>query len=272
MKKSMQRVLSAILLMALAMSVAGCAGKTVYDELGEEGFTVRVRYDAGGAVVNETQNVTIVEVFNEEDVVTIDGKTGVRLLAPDDAARKEGVFKLAKTDGVRNYVQVGWYTERTPRVDEGGRALDAYGEPVEVSGREQDYVYSGKWDFNKNVVEPSMLTDGEITLYAAWIPFFNYEFYSVNETSGAFEKIGEKQKLTLQVPKLNEADGTYRMNDFPKMDGKVFSAAYFDEALTQPLTGNVDGRTMFVDYEKGIATASNVRIYVVWTDPVADAD
>ena len=268
MKRMIQTMLFAILLMALAMSVAGCANANIYDKLADDGFTVRVRYDAGGAVVNETQNVTIVEVFSEEDVTTVNGKTGVLLLAPDDAARgKDGVFKLAKTDGTSNFVQVGWYTKRTPRVDENGNALDEYGVLTSVSNREQGYVYEGKWDFDKDVVEPSMLVDGEMTLYAAWIPFFNYEFYSQNE-SGAFELIGSKQKLTLEVPVAND-DGTYKMKDFPQMADKVFAGAYLDEAMTQSVTANIDGRKTYVDYEKGISTATTIRIYVAWVDAVA---
>ena len=56
------------------------------------------------------------------------------------------------------------------------------------------------------------------------------------------------------------------MNDFPKVEGKVFDAAYLDEALTQEITANLDGRTLFVDYEKGIATTNVVKVYVTWTE------
>lgn len=269
MKNKILKTLAAVALIALAMSLAACANGNIYDSLAKEGYTVKVRFDAGGAFVNDTQNVTIVEVFNKDDVKTNSaGKTGVALLAPDDPIRGEGIFKLSKIDGTNNYFQIGWYKERTPVVDVNGNPLDVFGVPVSESKREQAYTYSGKWDFDKDVVDPAELTDGELILYAAWAPFFTYEFYSQNE-SGVFEKIGSKQKLTLNIPKVSST-GKVSMNDFPKMDGKVFAAAYLDEAMTQQITANLDGRTHFVDYEKGIATELVVKIYVTWTEETAE--
>lgn len=265
MRKKIIRMLSAILLVALATSLVACGNANIYDDLGKDGYTVKVRYDAGGAVVNETQNVTIVEVFNENDKVTVGGKTGIRILAPDDPIRgAEGVFKLAKTDGENNFFQAGWYTKRTPRVDANGNALDAYGVPTAESKREQGYVYEGKWDFEKDLIDPATLENGELTLYAAWVPFFTYEFYSQTE-NGSFEKIGSVKKLTLLVPTWNERSEKYDMNDFPRMDGKVFAHAYLDGEMTEEITANVDGRQKLTDYEKGIAKETTVKVYITWT-------
>ncbi len=265
MRNTIIRICAAILLIALAMSFAACTKGNVYDELAKQGYTVKVRFDAGGAFVNDTQNVTIVEVFNEDDVVTRDGAVGVALLAPDDPIRGEGVFKLAKIDGTNNYFQIGWYTGRTPVVDDEGNPLDVFGVPTAESKREQAYIYSGLWDFNSDVVDPATLADGELTLYAAWAPFFTYEFYSQNE-SGEFELIGTKQKLTLQIPKVSEATGNINMNDFPKVSGKVFASAYLDEALTEEISENLDGRKLFVDYETGTVKKTVVKIYITWSE------
>ena len=266
MKNIITRICAAILLIALAMSAAACTKGNVYDSLAEQGYTVRVRFDAGGAFVNDTQNVTIVEVFNEDDIVTgSDGEKGIMLLAPDDPIRGEGVFKLAKIDGTNNYFQIGWYTQRTPVVDGEGNPLDVFGVPTSESKREQAYIYSGLWDFNSDVVDPATLADGEFTLYAAWAPFFTYEFYSQNE-SGEFELIGSKQKLTLQIPKVSEATGNINMNDFPKISGKVFASAYLDEALTEEISENLDGRRLFVDYETGTVKKTVVKIYITWSE------
>ena len=264
MKNKMIRIFAAIALIATAMSLAACTNGNIYDKLADDGYTVKVRFDASGAFVNNTQNVTIVEVFNEDDVVTNSaGKTGIALLVPDDPIRGDGVFKLSKTDGVNNYFQIGWYKERTPLVDESGNPLDVFGVLVSESGREQAYTYSGKWDFDKDVIDPASLENGEMTLYAAWAPYFTYEFYSQNE-EGVFEKIGAKQKITLEIP-TTSSTGKISMKDFPKADGKVFAAAYLDEALTQEISANLDGRTLFVDAEKGIATANVIKVYITWT-------
>ena len=266
MKHTIIRILAATLLIALAMSLAACGQGNIYDSLERDGYTVRVRFDAGGAYVNDTQNVSIVEVFSEDNVVTgKNGTKGIPLLAPDDPLRGEGIFKLAKIDGTNNYFQIGWYRERTPVVDSHGNPLDVFGIPVSESKREQAYTYSGKWDFDKDLVDPASLEDGEMTLYAAWAPFFTYEFYSQN-ASGEFEKIGSKQKLTLNIPKVNEATGNINMNDFPKVTGKVFAAAYLDEGMTQEITKNIDGRQSFVNYEDGTVDTTVVKIYVTWTE------
>ena len=265
MKNKILRTLAAVVLIALAMSLAACGNGNIYDSLADDGYTIKVRFEAGGAFVNDTQNVTIVEVFNEDDVVTNSaGKTGIALLAPDDPIRGDGVFKLSKVDGVYNYFQIGWYRERTPIVDSNGNALDVFGIPVSESKRDPAYTYSGKWDFDKDVIDPASLTNGELTLYAAWAPFFTYEFYSQNE-SGVFEMIGSKQKLTLVIPKVSAATGKVTMNDFPRVAGKTFAAAYLDENLTQEISGNIDGRALFVDNEKGIVTTNVVKVYITWS-------
>jgi len=267
MKKIIIRIIAALMLVTLVMSMAACGSKSIYDSYAKDGYSIRVRYDGGGAFVNDTQDVTIVEVFSEKDVVTVNGKTGILLLAPDDKLRGEGIFKLAKIDEKNNYYQVGWYTERTPRVDEEGNPLDAYGVRTSESGREQAYVYSGKWDFNNDVVETSMLKNGEMVLYAAWAPFFTYEFYAQNE-SGEFEQIGTKQKLTLEFPEWKDRKGVKRldMNDYPEIKGMTFAAAYFDEAMTEEIKADIDGRQNYIDVEKGIATCSVIKIYITYTE------
>ena len=246
MKRRMTKVLCAILLMAFAMSVIAC-GSDVYEELGDQGYTVKVRFHAGdGAVVNETQNVTIVEAYRADDTVTVDGKTGIRLLAPDDPLRGENTFKIAKNTEDAICFTTGWYTTRT-----------------EVA--EGQYVYSGRWDFENDLLDPATLENGELTLYAAWIPAFTYEFYARGE-DGSFELIGSKRKIDLKLPEWNERKEEWKMNDLPKVEGKEFVAAYLDEAMTQSVTGTIDGDALFVDYEQGIATRSVIKVYVAWTD------
>ena len=272
MRKNIIRICTVALLIAFAMSAAACSNANIYDKLKADGYDVKVIFEAEGAVVNETQNVRIVEVYDGKDTVTgADGKTGIRLIAPDDSVRGAATFKLAQTDATNNYFQAGWYRSKTARVDENGNALDAYGELTSVSGREQAYVYSDKWDFERDVVTEADLVDGEFTLYAAWIPFFTYEFYAKN-AAGEFELISSKKKLTLTSPVWNERREEFTMNDFPKAEeGKVFAGAYLDEAMTEKIEQNIDGRELYVDYESGIASTTTVKIYIAWENAPAVA-
>ena len=264
MKKRILSIVSILLLTAIAVSTAGCAATTVYDRLYDEGYTVKVIYDVGGAHVNETQNNQVREVYRADDVVTRGGVTGIALLSPEDPLRGDTAFKLSKVDDGRNFFQIGWYRTRTPRTDASGQALDAYGERTSVSGKEQAYVYSDAWDFDRDVITTEMLSDGEFTLYAAWAPYFNYEFYE--ESESGWKKIGDFSGITLKLPEWNERKGTYNLKDFPKNRGKEFVSAYLDAALTEPLTENVVGSKLFVDSEKGIATTYTVKVYTVWRD------
>lgn len=266
MKNTIKIITAAVLLIAVAMSLAACGSKDVYDAFAEDGYTVKIRFDAGGAFVNDTQNVEIVEVYSENDTVTgSDGKTGIKLLEPTDSLRGDAAFKLAKVDGNYNCFQIGWYRERTPVLDSLGNPLDAFGVPTSESKRAPAYTYSGKWDFKNDLVTSDDLTDGEMTLYAAWAPFFTYEFYSENEL-GEFEKIASKQKLTLKIPTVSASTGRVSMNDFPKVNGKVFASAYLDEALTEQVSEDIDGREVFVNYENGTVTQTAVKIYIVWSE------
>jgi len=273
MKKIITKIIAAVMLITLVMSIAACGSKNIYDTYAKEGYTIRVRYDVGGgaARIKETQNVTIVEVYNEKDVVTKNGKTGIALLAPDDPLRGDGILKIDNVDPETqsNFYPIGWYTKRTPRVDSEGAPLDIYGEKTSVSNREQAYIYEDKWDFDNDVVDPAELENGELTLYAAWAPYFTYEFYSEDE-SGAFVKIGEARRLELRLPKWNERKERYDMRDFPKVEGMTFVDAYLDEGLTQQLTDNLDGRTKYTDYEKGILTQTVIKIYVRYEKTISE--
>ena len=250
MKKIMIKALCAILLMAFAMSAIACGGNSIYDDLGEEGYGIRVRFNAGeGAFVNDTQNVTIVEAYSADDVVTVNGKTGIRILEPGDPARgQDGIFKISYSDDKVLYFPAGWYTGRTET--------------------ENGYTYTGRWDFDKDVIDPNSLENGELVLYAAWIPSFTYEFYSQNE-NGSFELIGSKRKIDLTLPKWNERKEEWKMNDLPEVEGKIFEAAYLDEGLTQSVTGTIDGDKDYVDYERGVAKASVIKVYMTWTEATA---
>lgn len=265
MKKRLLVIICAVGLMALSISLAACGSADVYGDLADDGYTVKVKFEPCGAVVNETQNVTIVEVYNESDLVSVGGKSGIKLLSPEDSRRGDAIFKLAMNDGKSNYFSPGWYKERALRVNDAGEALDAYGEPCAESGREQGYVYSGRWDFENDVLDPKTLENGEFTLYAAWIPFFSYEIYAEGE-SGEFELLKTVNKLDFAFPEWNERTGKIKMNDMPKVNGMTFYEAYTDSDMTSAFSNAIDGDGSFVNLESGIATQTSVKIYTKWLE------
>ncbi|MBQ9115525.1 MAG: hypothetical protein IJY04_00725 [Clostridia bacterium] len=102
-----------------------------------------------------------------------------------------------------------------------------------------------------------------MTLYAAWIPYFTYEFMAKNEETGEFETIGTESLINLELPTWNENTGKLEMKKFPTVDGKTFLAAYLDEEMTEELTESITGN---VDYEKGIGVSGSVKIYTTWRE------
>ena len=266
MKKHIKILGAAVLLVLLMLCVTACSNwDSPYDVLDKDGYRVSVRFDAnGGQFAGSPYEVFVVDVFNPDDAKTnANGKKEIALIEPDNPVRKDTAFEVSR-DG---YDLVGWYRERSPRVNENGEPLDEYGELCSVSGREQGYVYSGKWDFAKDRLEidPNAdLTAAEnaLTLYAAWIPYTAFEFYDYSTGT----MLGSYNGLNVTVPEWSEKTGKLEMGRFPTLEGKTFETAYLmvDGVMT-PVTGEIKGT---VDVEKGIALVSTVKIYTDWTDGV----
>ncbi len=266
MKKLWKCLAATAVLVTAAVAVTGCSQwDTPYESLDETGYTVSVRFDANGGVFAGTPDVYVVDVFSPANyTANASGQVEIPLLAPDDAVRKENAFVASKT----NYFLAGWYTERALRVNDAGEPLDDFGELTSVSGREQGYTYSGRWDFatDRLTVDASATqgsADNALTLYAAWIPYFNFEFYAPT-ADGSFTQIGTKQLIEVDVPVWDESSGKLKMNDFPTREDMTFDAAYLDETMTVAAPATVGGE---VDYEHGIVSNSGtIKIYTTWLD------
>lgn len=265
MKKFFKIFVSAGLLLTAILAVTSCSGnwEPPYEDLNKNGYTVSVKFDANGGVFAGTNDVYIVDVFNAADVT--DGK-GAYLLSPDDPLRAEGAFEISRN----GYFLAGWYTEREARVNDKGEALDDYGVPVSESGRPQGYSYSGKWDFETSTLRvdnASSLNSASpvCTLYAAWIPYFNYEFYAENE-NGDFELIGSEASINLEIPQWSEKTGKLDSRSFPEREGYTFDTVYLDERMENRLTENISGADLYVDYTTGTTATEKVCVYTTWLE------
>ena len=260
MKRKLKIICSAALICAAVTLFTACAKwDTPYQTLDDKGYTVSVRYDANGGVFAGTNDVFVVDVFNSAD-------TEVALIAPDDARRKENAFEISR----HQYFLAGWYRTRELRVNEQGQALDDFGNLCSVSGNPQGYVYADRWDFKNDrlTIDPNTATSSEnnvMTLYAAWIPYINYEFYAQNPETQQFEQVGNPHlAINLSLPTWNEKTGKLDMNNFPTRSGMTFDKAYLDEEMSQELTDTLYGN---FDEEKGILQHSGtVKIYTTWME------
>ena len=271
MMKHICKILAvAALLLVAAVAVTGCSQWTpIYEQMDNDGYTVSVRFDANGGIIGGgTSEVYVVDVFNVGDFKADgEGIVHIPLLPLEHESRKKGSENLkAEKNG---YFLAGWYTERTPRVNENGEPLDEFGQLTSVSGREQGYVYGNKWDFSKDRVDVDTKKEHSagtnvMTLYAGWVPYFDFEFYAVNEDGDATLLSRVEDQIQVELPEWDLESGKMNMKEFPAREGMTFEAAFLDEAMTLPAGGMVG---IPVDYETGTFEGDGtIRIYTTWQE------
>ena len=233
--------------------VQTCALPISFEALDGQGYTVSVRFDANGGVFANTNDVSVVDVFNPDNLPTnAQGQKYAYLLAPDDARRGNPDFTVSR----EGYFLAGWYRQSQPRVNEQGEALDDFGQLVSVSGKPQGYVYSGRVDFN----QPFAFDSAEETvLYAAWIPYFTFEFYA----DGAETPYATATGIELSLPEWSASTGKLDMKKFPVREDMTFDAAFLDAAMTQAAPAVLTGQW---DAETGVTATPVVKVYTTWLE------
>lgn len=240
----MNKTIRAILIFAVALAtlllVTSCKGTdNPYDSGAEDGYTVNIRYDANGGTY-ATNTTVIVDSYSPEDFPS--GR--LPLLPPDSELRKNPF--TAKRSG---YFLAGWYTERTEVTDTDGNT---------------SYTYSGHWDFDTDRVDLNTLEGNTMTLYAAWVPEFSFEFIDreSGDTLGTVSVNPLDGSDTLTLPAWNTATGRMDKNGFPEFVGGTFDAAYTDEAGVNKITDTTVTHTGRIDLETATATDNVMKIYL----------
>ncbi len=247
---------AALAALALATSaiLAGCqVQSTPYETNNSEGYTVSVRYDGNGGTT-QSGSVALVDCFNVADMTATSGdQAQIALLSPENEARGNDKLQLSKED----HFLVGWYRERHESTDENGNVT---------------YTYSDKWDFETDKLTVS--TDGSydaeepvMTLYAAWAPVFQFDFYAV----GSDDKIGSyefnpNEMTELSVPKWDEESGSIKMYKFPEKKGYTFANAYYDADGKDPVKTESIVHNGVIDYETGTVQNTVMSLYTEWTE------
>ena len=243
-------VIAGIVIAVLSM---GGSNEDPYALNDAENYNISVKYDANGGFFTTNTSV-IVDSYNLSELHQEGGKAQIALIAPDDAARDKNAF----TPINNGYFLAGWYTERT----EAG--TDSLGNPA--------YTYSGKWDFAKDVFEldaAGVYSSGEpvLTLYAAWIPMFQIEFYDLS--SGELMESMNYDPTTgedLAIPVWDKETGAVEMNDFPEKSGYTFDGAFLDAEGKNPVQTETVAHPGKVDYATGTAKDSVMKLYVNWME------
>ncbi len=266
--------------MTLTLGACATANKT-YETLQKKGYNVLVTYDQNGGLFASAPGLDLQDGFKEQNV-----EKGIKLLAPGDKNRGDGANK--STVSRSGYFLIGWYRNRELRVNENGDALDDNGELCSVSKKEQGYTYSGRWDFETDVLTmddvPSTPVEKgdsfyyELKLYAAWAP--NYTYALQVEQEGEWVQYGETvlraANPVLQVPSWDEERGSLDYGAVPQysVDEKAFtlSGMYFNAEKTEKIAENnmteliqtSISHTGVVDYETGTASGMTIPLYTTW--------
>ncbi|MBQ2729792.1 MAG: hypothetical protein IJF69_03370 [Clostridia bacterium] len=254
MKLKTKAAVIATLAVAAVTFLTGCSiERSPYEINNEENYTVSVKFDANGGTFTTNTSV-IVDSYNVADIdKNDDGIAEIPLIAPDDENRGRDAFTATKND----YFLAGWYAERTETEDSAGN---------------KTYTYANKWDFEKDTldIDPSKEYSAEepvITLYAAWVPLFEIEFYSLDSGEYMNSLIFDPTTQTdISVPAWNEETGTIEMYDFPARKGYTFNGAYYDKDAEKPVDGAYVTHPGIVDYETGTAKDHVTKLYVDWTE------
>lgn len=254
----MNRITKAILLCLLlgvtVLFAAGCSKEpTPYQVNNADNYTVSVKYDANGGTFTTNTSV-IVDSYDLSQVKTDgEGKAQIALIPPESEQRGKNAFTAVNN----GYFLAGWYTEM-----EAACAADG----------STQYIYSGKWDFesDKLSLDPAGSYNAEtpvITLYAAWVPLFEIEYYDL--TTGELLKevsYNPAQDGQIELPQWNETTGAIDMKDIPAKEGFTFNALYLDADGKQEITDTAIDHAGTVDYATATVTDATMKLYVDWTE------
>ena len=272
MKKKIKWILSLACASMLCFSAAACWQGDQLEEYQKEGYTISVTYDANGGTYLERPGVTIIDLFNPDDYQKDEnGKVHISLKEPTDTSRPtSSSSKVTLT--MEGHFFAGWYQERTLLKNEAGAVVDTAGVALEKTA--DGYVYPGTteaafpaytyakyWDFENDTIDYAK-DDGiyAMTLYAAWVPYFEFHYYY--QVEGKWELL-EATKFdykstnaegstsldrdTIWVP--NWKDGAmnheYRYQDnevykFPTIKDATFEAAYTDPECQNVIEGSLE--------------------------------
>jgi len=254
MKPIIKAVSVALLLIAALSLLCGCSiERSPYEINDSENFTVSVKYDANGGTFTTNTSV-IVDSYNISTVAKNDkGLAEIALIAPDSKERGHDAFSAT----MNGHFLAGWYAERFETTDEDGNTA---------------YTYKNKWDFEKGrlEVDPEKTYTSEtpvLTLYAAWVPLFEVEFYSLD--SGELTDTLVFDPTTddsLTIPAWDEETGAIEMFDFPERKGYTFNGAYLDSEGKVPCEGESITHPGKVDIETGTAESASLKLYIDWTE------
>ncbi|MBQ4564104.1 MAG: hypothetical protein IJA58_06465 [Lachnospiraceae bacterium] len=254
MKRKLKSIVVAFTLFAAMFLFTACGEQEdPYRDNDAANYNVSVKYDANGGMFTTNTSV-IVDSYNISDLKTnSEGNVEIALLSPDNSLRGKDAF-TAQNSG---YFLAGWYAERTETLNEQG---------------EKVYVYNKRWDFEESRLEVNpdetySASEPVITLYAAWVPLFEIEFYALDTGEYLNRYTFNPEEVSeIKVPVWDEKTGAIEMFDFPERAGYTFDGVYLDAEGKEAVDTLTVTHPGTVDYVNGAAKDSVLKLYVDWKE------
>ena len=254
MNTKLKAALTLVLVLTAILLITSCSDGSPYGSYDEDGYKVSVRYDANGGSLTDGVS-TIVDTYGLSGLPEEDGMKIAQLIDPENTEVRGSVNKFKpKKNG---YTCVGWYTKRTETVDENGNTT---------------YTYSNKWDFENDRlrIDPSKeytASEPIITLYAAWVPNFTFEIYSIDDPDtvlGTVENVSAGGKI--EAPVWDDSSDSLYLGGLEgviekTMAGKTFIAVYADAEGTQKISGDIV-HSGTINYENATALNPTMKLYI----------
>jgi len=255
MNKTIKAALTLVLVLTAILLITSCSDGSPYGSYDDEGYQISIRYDANGGMLTDGVS-TIVDTYGLSGLPEKDGMKIAQLIAPENTEVRGDVNKFSPRKN--GYTCVGWYAERKEAVDEDGNTY---------------YTYSKRWDFEKDrlKLDPNKeytASEPLMTLYAAWVPNFSFEFYSIDDPNtvlGTVDNVSVGGKI--EAPIWDESDDSLYLGDLEdvikeNMSGKTFIAVYTDPEGTQRISGESIVHQGTINYKNATALNPTMKLYI----------
>lgn len=279
MRKTVKTLLILGSLGAMCAGLAACSRETTVDKYYKDGNVISVIYDGSGGKILNNEYVYLMDMFNPDKYTPdSEGYIHIKLRSPTD--HQNGTNEKERVTVSRTgYSLAGWYQKRELVKDDEGNVLDEEGNKlvekneryykvtITDEGEEKRekttpaYTFSEPWDFATDTVDFKVGTEKyELTLYAAWVPVFTFEYYYKPGADAEWTKFAttdfdypsaqtvdrtdlSKVKDCVIIPDWSTETGKmehkYTVDSaytFPSLENMTFKAAYADKECTQKIT------------------------------------
>ncbi len=250
MKVKILSLSMALIAIFALFSLASCKEEGQYDALDSKGYTISVKFDAGGGMIKGADS-TVIDAYNPNNYeANAEGKIEISLIAPDDERRDKNNRLTISKPGEQF---IGWYTEKNFKngVDD-----------------TEGYIYSGLWNFetdklilDKNGNYTSAVS--QLTLYAAWAPKFTFNIYTKGE-NGENILLETKEDFKLNLPFWKNGATQISMADIKTRRGYTFDKIYSDDGYSELI--DASSVTGVINKENGTVEQRIINLYTTWLD------